>query len=219
MNREEPLEIEDSRLELENRIRNLLWTVSGDYKLDMKPDISLFLRSRAIALYDGIKQGAQARFYDKDLLGLYLVKKVFLQAGEGELTAVAQLCIEEAIGEKICEERPGIRSMQREAFEDILDQEFEEMPSQKDLLGRLKVAVLRRRLDGGEYGVERRMVPFMELVIRAGEAKDTMELIRVIDELYNTLVDPMFKRLHGNLERVLAVTLEELTEYSWEDFL
>ena len=219
MNREEPLEIEDSRLELENRIRNLLWTVSGDYKLDMKPDISLFLRSRAIALYDGIKQGALARFYDKDLLGLYLVKKVFLQAGEGELTAVAQLCIEEAIGEKICEERPGIRSMQREAFEDILDQEFEEMPSQKNLLGRLKAAVLRRRLDGGEYRVERRMVPFMELVIRAGEAKDTMELIRVIDELYNTLVDPMFERLHGNLERVLAVTLEELTEYSWEDFL
>ena len=219
MNREEPLEIEDSRLELENRIRNLLWTVSGDYKLDMKPDISLFLRSRAIALYDGIKQGALARFYDKDLLGLYLVKKVFLQAGEGELTAVAQLCIEEAIGEKICEERPGIRSMQREAFEDILDQEFEEMPSQKDLLGRLKVAVLRRRLDGGEYRVERRMVPFMELVIRAGKAKDTMELIREIDELYNALVDPMFERLHGNLERVLAVTLEELTEYSWEDFL
>ena len=219
MNREEPLEIEDSRLELENRIRNLLWTVSGDYKLDMKPDISLFLRSRAIALYDGIKQGALARFYDKDLLGLYLVKKVFLQAGEGELTAVAQLCIEEAIGEKICEERPGIRNMQREAFEDILDQEFEEMPSQKDLLGRLKVAVLRRRLDGGEYRVERRMVPFMELVIREGEAKDTMELLRVIDELYNTLVDPMFERLHGNLERVLAVTLEELTEYSWEDFL
>lgn len=219
MNREEPLEIEDSRLELENRIRNLLWTVSGDYKLDMKPDISLFLRSRAIALYDGIKQGALARFYDKDLLGLYLVKKVFLQAGEGELTAVAQLCIEEAIGEKICEERPGIRSMQREAFKDILDQEFEEMPSQKDLLGRLKVAVLRRRLDGGEYRVERRMVPFMELVIRAGKAKDTMELIRVIDELYNALVDPMFERLHGNLERVLAVTLEELTEYSWEDFL
>ena len=219
MNKEETLEIEDSRLELENRIRNLLWTVSGDYKLDMKPDVSLFLRSKAIALYDGIKQGALARFYDKDLLGLYLVKKVFLQAGEGELTAVAQLCIEEAIGEKICEERPGIRSMQREAFEDILDQEFEEMPSQKDLLGRLKVAVLRRRLDGGEYRVERRMVPFMELVIRAGKAKDTMELIRVIDELYNALVDPMFERLHGNLERVLAVTLEELTEYSWEDFL
>lgn len=219
MNKEETLEIEDSRLELENRIRNLLWTVSGDYKLDMKPDVSLFLRSKAIALYDGIKQGALARFYDKDLLGLYLVKKVFLQADEGELTAVAQLCIEEAIGEKICEERPGIRNMQREAFEDILDQEFEKMPSQADFLGRLKVAVLRRRLDGGVYRVEQKLQPFMDLVIRSGEAEDTMELIRYIDELYNSMIDPAFEQRRGSLERVMAVTLEELTEFSWEDFL
>lgn len=219
MNKEETLEIEDSRLELENRIRNLLWTVSGDYKLDMKPDVSLFLRSKAIALYDGIKQGALARFYDKDLLGLYLVKKVFLQADEGELTAVAQLCIEEAIGEKICEERPGIRNMQREAFEDILDQEFEKMPSQADFLGRLKVAVLRRRLDGGVYRVEQKLQPFMDLVIRSGEAEDTMELIRCIDELYNSMIDPAFEQWRGSLERVMAVTLEELTEFSWEDFL
>lgn len=219
MNKEETLEIEDSRLELENRIRNLLWTVSGDYKLDMKPDVSLFLRSKAIALYDGIKQGALARFYDKDLLGLYLVKKVFLQADEGELTAVAQLCIEEAIGEKICEERPGIRNMQREAFEDILDQEFEKMPSQADFLGRLKVAALRRRLDGGVYRVEQKLQPFMDLVIRSGEAEDTMELIRCIDELYNSMIDPAFEQRRGSLERVMAVTLEELTEFSWEDFL
>ena len=219
MNKEETLEIEDSRLELENRIRNLLWTVSGDYKLDMNPDVSLFLRSKAIALYDGIKQGALARFYDKDLLGLYLVKKVFLQADEGELTAVAQLCIEEAIGEKICEERPGIRNMQREAFEDILDQEFEKMPSQADFLGRLKVAVLRRRLDGGVYRVEQKLQPFMDLVIRSGEAEDTMELIRCIDELYNSMIDPAFEQRRGSLERVMAVTLEELTEFSWEDFL
>lgn len=219
MNKEETLEIEDSRLELENRIRNLLWTVSGDYKLDMKPDVSLFLRSKAIALYDGIKQGALARFYDKDLLGLYLVKKVFLQADEGELTAVAQLCIEEAIGEKICEERPGIRNMQREAFEDILDQEFEKMPSQADFLGRLKVAVLRRRLDGGVYRVEQKLQPFMDLVIRSDEAEDTMELIRCIDELYNSMIDPTFEQRRGSLERVMAVTLEELTEFSWEDFL
>ena len=102
MNNTEPVEIDEYRLELENRIRNLLWTVSGDYQLDMKPDVSLFLRSKAIALYDGIKQGALARYYDKDMLGLYLVKKIFLQAGENELTFVAQLCIEEAIGDKIC---------------------------------------------------------------------------------------------------------------------
>lgn len=219
MNKTEPVEIDDYRLELENRIRNLLWTVSGNYKLNMKPDVSLFLRSKAIALYDGIKQGALARYYDKDMLGLYLVKKVFLQAGENELTFVAQLCIEEAIGDKICAERPGIRDMQRQCIEDILDQEFEKMPNLRDIPGRLKLAALRRRLHGGDYRVDRKLQPYMDLIERAGQSQDTMELIRVIDELYNLLIDPMFETIHGSLEKVLAVTMEDLTEYAWEDFL
>ncbi|RGN03936.1 nitric oxide reductase activation protein [Blautia obeum] len=211
--------MDEYRLELENRIRNLLWTVSGDYQLDMKPDVSLFLRSKAIALYDGIKQGALARYYDKDMLGLYLVKKIFLQAGENELTFVAQLCIEEAIGDKICEERPGIRDMQRQCMEDILEQEFDILPDLRDIPGRLKVAVLRRRLNNGEWHVEKKLQPFMELIERAGNSTDTLELIRVIDELYNRLMDPNFESMHGTLEQVLAVTMEDLTEYSWEDFL
>ena len=215
MNNTEPVEIDEYRLELENRIRNLLWTVSGDYQLDMKPDVSLFLRSKAIALYDGIKQGALARYYDKDMLGLYLVKKIFLQAGENELTFVAQLCIEEAIGE----ERPGIRDMQRQCMEDILEQEFDILPDLRDIPGRLKVAVLRRRLNNGEWHVEKKLQPFMELIERAGNSTDTLELIRVIDELYNRLMDPNFESMHGTLEQVLAVTMEDLTEYSWEDFL
>ena len=219
MNNTEPVEIDEYRLELENRIRNLLWTVSGDYQLDMKPDVSLFLRSKAIALYDGIKQGALARYYDKDMLGLYLVKKIFLQAGENELTFVAQLCIEEAIGDKICEERPGIRDMQRQCMEDILEQEFDILPNLRDIPGRLKVAVLRRRLNNGEWHVEKKLQPFMELIERAGNSTDTLELIRVIDELYNRLMDPDFESMHGTLEQVLAVTMEDLTEYSWEDFL
>ena len=219
MNNTEPVEIDEYRLELENRIRNLLWTVSGDYQLDMKPDVSLFLRSKAIALYDGIKQGALARYYDKDMLGLYLVKKIFLQAGENELTFVAQLCIEEAIGDKICEERPGIRDMQRQCMEDILEQEFDILPDLRDIPGRLKVAVLRRRLNNGEWHVEKKLQPFMELIERAGNSTDTLELIRVIDELYNRLMDPNFESMHGTLEQVLAVTMEDLTEYPWEDFL
>lgn len=219
MDKEELLEVDDRRFELENRIRNLLWTVSGDYGLSVKPDVYLFLRSRDIALYDGIKQGAFARYYDRDCMGMYLVKKVFLQAKENELTLIAQLCIEEAVGEKICRERPGVRSMQRQAFEDILDQEFEEMPAPGDLLARLKIAVLRRRLEGDSFRIERRLQPYMDLVSRAGQAQDTMELIQIVDELYNELADPLFEKLHGNLERVLSVTLKELTEYSWEDFL
>ena len=178
MKDEKIVEIDDYRLELENRIRNLLWTISGDYTLNMKVDVSLYLRSKAIALYDGIKQGALAKYYDRNLLGLYLVKKVFCQAGEGELTAVAQLCVEEAIGNKICQERPGVREMQKEAFEDILDQEFEQMPAYGDILGRLKIAILRDRLQNGNHYVEERLWKIRDMVYKARTAADTIELDR-----------------------------------------
>ena len=48
--------MEEYELELENRIKNLMWTVSGDYSLDFKPDLAAFARSRYGALYDGMKQ-------------------------------------------------------------------------------------------------------------------------------------------------------------------
>ena len=219
MNKELPMELDDSRFELENRVKNLLWTVSGDYGLDMKPDVSLFLRSEAIALYDGIKQGAFARLYDRDMMGMYLVKKVFLQADETCLTQLAQLCIEEAVGEKVCRERPGIRSIQRKACEDILEQEFEQMCAPGNVLGRLRAAVLRRRLDGSSFRAEKKLQELTDAVAGAAGAESTMELIRIVDKLYNRLVDPSFEAVHGSLEKVLAVSVKELTEYPWEDYL
>ena len=219
MNKELPTELDDSRFELENRLKNLLWTVSGDYGLEMKPDVALFLRSEAIALYDGIKQGAFARFYDRDMMGMYLVKKVFLQADEQCLTQLAQLCIEEAVGEKVCRERPGIRSIQRKACEDILEQEFEQMCAPGNVLGRLRAAVLRRRLDGSAFRAEKKLQELTDAVAGAADAENTMDLIRLVDKLYNLLVDPAFEAVHGNLEKVLAVSIKELTEYPWEDYL
>ena len=278
----EELNLQDYQLELENRIRNLLWTISGDYTQQMKPDVSLFLRSKDIALYDGIKQGALAKFFDKDFLGMYLVKKIFMGADEAALTFVSQLCIEEAIGERICEQRPGIWEMQRKACEDILDQEYETMPSATDKLGYLRVNLLRRRIDRGENtslkkknlqddsrseeksadSVENTDVSngiitgnadvsngriagnadasnktitnitenkqknrkykgiyhYIDLISSAAETTDTMSLIHIIDTVYNEVADPDFSK-KATLEQVLAVTMEDLTEFDWHDYL
>ena len=117
---------------------------------------------------------------------------------------MAQLCIEEAIGDRICAERPGIRDMQKKCFEDILEQEFEQLPDMRDIPGRFKVAVLRRRLNNGEDHVEKILQPFMELISDAGKSRDTMELIRAIDQVvqYTDRSDNL-KRMHGTLEDVL----------------
>ena len=235
-NDKEELRIQDYQLELENRIRNLLWTISGDYTQQMKPDVSLFLRSKDIALYDGIKQGALAKFFDKDFLGMYLVKKIFMGADETALTFVSQLCIEEAIGDRICQERPGIWEMQRRACEDILDQEYERMPSAADKLGYLRVNMLRRRIDRGKQGAavskkvaedsasvstsdrSKGIYHYINMIAGAADVKDTMSLIRMIETVYNEVADPDFSQ-KTTLEQVLAVTVEDLTEFDWRDYL
>ena len=48
---------EEYQFEIENRIRNLCWTVSGDYSLNLKLDTVSFSKSPYISLYDAVKQG------------------------------------------------------------------------------------------------------------------------------------------------------------------
>lgn len=208
--------MEERQMEIANRMRNLIWTVCGDYTMEAKPDVEGFLRCKYIALYDGIKQGAFAKYFDKEALSLYLVKKVYLQAQEGPLMEIARLCMEEAVGSRIAGERKGVDSIRKKAYEYVLDHDLEHLLHHD--LGRLKIAIMRDALMGGSTQ-EKKLQERMDSLHELRDAKDTMEVIRKIDECYNSWVDPEFEKKVGNLEQVLSVTMEELTEYDWRDFL
>lgn len=207
---------EEFELELENRIKNLIWTVSEDYTLDVKPDIESYHRSHAVGLYDGIKQGAFARYFNREELSLYLMKKIYLHGEEGPLMSLAQLCIEWSVAERITKEREGIKEIRKEALEDILEMDFSRLAASEP--GRLKLMLFKECLNGSEPATNR-MRAFMEQVQALSDAKETIELIHTIDKLYNAMVDPNFEKRYGNLETVLAVSLEELAEFSWKDYL
>ena len=207
---------EEFELELENRIKNLIWTVSGDYTLDVKPDIESYHRSHGVGLYDGIKQGAFARYFNREELSLYLMKKIYLHGEEGPLMSLAQLCIEWSVAERITKEREGIKEIRKKALEDILEMDFSRLAASEP--GRLKLMLFKECLNGSEPATNR-MRAFMEQVQALSGAKETIELIRTIDKLYNAMVDPNFEKRYGNLETVLAVSLEELAEFSWKDYL
>lgn len=207
---------EEFELELENRIKNLIWTVSGDYTLDVKPDIESYHRSHAVGLYDGIKQGAFARYFNREELSLYLMKKIYLHGEEGPLMSLAQLCIEWSVAERITKEREGIKEIRKKALEDTLEMDFSRLAASEP--GRLKLMLFKECLNGSEPATNR-MRAFMEQVQALSGAKETIELIRTIDKLYNAIVDPNFEKRYGNLETVLAVSLEELAEFSWKDYL
>ena len=68
---EEVFEI--NQFEIENRLRNLCWTVSGDYSLNLKLDTISYSKSIYVSLYDAIKQGAFSKYFDRDAFGLYRI--------------------------------------------------------------------------------------------------------------------------------------------------
>lgn len=208
--------MDEFKMELENRIKNLMWTVSGDYALDFKPDLQAFARSKYIALYDGIKQGAFARYFDREEFSLYLVKKIYLHGMKAPLLTIAQLCIEFAVSGKIIEEREGVAEIRRKAYEDVLELDFHRL--QENEAGRLKISLFREVLEGKQTATAK-MRGYMDCVEDLERAETTMDLIRTADFLYNAIADPYFERRYGNLDQVLAVTLEELTEFSWKDYL
>ena len=78
-------QLEEHRLEVSNRIRNLFWTVSGDYDIEFKPDTEKYVYLKQTVLYEAVKQGAFARYFDQKKLGMYLMKKLHFSAGEDML--------------------------------------------------------------------------------------------------------------------------------------
>ena len=213
---EEVAGMEADRFEIENRIRNLMWTISGDYDLDTKLDVASFHKSKYISIYDAIKQGAFSRFFDKDAFTLYLVKKVYLGADEMQLVQLGQLCVEMGCHGKIAQERPGVPDIRRKAFDAILDHDFDRL--MHTYAGKIKAAVLREALTGSEPADGRILEPF-RMLKKLETAESTDELIATADALYNKVIDPTFEKRVGGLERVLAVTMSELSGHDWKDFL
>lgn len=208
--------MEENRLEIENRIRNLVWTVSGDYTLHVRPDVERFQKEKYCALYDCIRQGAFAAWFDQEEYQMYLVKKIYCHAMEAPLKMIASLVTEAAVSRRILKERKGVRSIRHLAYEELLDHEFELLTG--SVPGQLQLAWIRRQTEE-EYRAAGKLNRWLEALAAAENAENVQALIVLTDQLYNQMVEPEFEKKKGSLSQVLAVTTEELREFSWQDFL
>lgn len=207
----------DNTYEIENRIRNLMWTVSGDYELDTKLDIDSFQKSRFISLHDAVKQGGFARYFDKTEMALYVVKKTFLGAEEANLMKLAQLAVDMAVHKRVQKERAGAEDLRRRAFSDILEySDYRALT--ESMAGMVQLTMIRKTLET-DYRTTKKLEAAFEKLRSLEQAETTLDIIGVVDELYNELFDQTFAAKKGSLQDVLEVTLEELAEYGWRDFL
>lgn len=209
-------QLEDHRLEIENRIKNLFWTVSGDYHLDIKADIYTFAKSENLALYDAMKQGAFAKFFDLKELSLYLAKKTYLNAKKAPLMELTQLCIDCAVYARMNQERHGTNSIREKAFYDYLA--LTKNRTQESIFSKARTIIMKRYLKE-PFDASKELLDIVNQIEALEYAKNTAEIIAVIDKLYNTYFDIQFEEKHGSLKRVLEVKPLELFGFLDQDFL
>lgn len=203
----------------ENRLKNMMWTVSGEYEQggsaaeeEQEPEAGAV----DIALYDAVKQGALTRYFNRDELSFYLIKKIYLGAEEGKLLRLARLAADSATARRLMAERAGIASIRKAAFAETLEAQFGTLV--KDEIGRLTIQWMKQELSGPS-AVTKREEQALSLLARLQDSSDTRMLLKTIDQLYNLLGDPRFEQKYGDLDQVLAVTLDDLKEMDWRDFL
>ena len=205
---------DDRQIELETRIRNLAWTVSGDYTLKIDPDVASFRKSPSIALYDAVKQGSFAKYFDRDGFYLYLLKKIYLGADSALLHQVCSLTIDWAASGPILSERAGVANLQKKAYQECFDQYFSKLAATP--LGNLQYAYMETAMKGASH-VSPKIQAQYDLLLSS--PLNTMDVMGCTDMIYNTLCDRDFLKRGIRLEDVLAVTMEDLREFDWKDYL
>lgn len=172
-------EIETARIQ--NRLKNLLWTISGDYSLATEVDTAIFRKSKYIALYDAICKGGFARYFRPQTMEHYLEKAIRCGAEPSVLLPLSRLCIESAVWKKAAAKRGGIAEIRTLAFEETLQKEADRLTHTD--WGALEACYLRYCLYGKPAGAPKQI--WIEKISSLQDAADTIEIIRCLDEIYN----------------------------------
>lgn len=213
-------QLEEHRLEVSNRIRNLFWTVSGDYDTEFEPDTEKYVYSKQTVLYEAVKQGAFARYFDQKKLGIYLMKKLHFSAGEDMLLPLAGLCMDAAVNRFIIRERLGTKEIREQAFRELEKAEEEQVSDKAgtDLIHRIRLLYIRHVLENtDDKGMDPQAEIALYKILSLKDAENTEDVINVIDEIYNHVLDPSFEKRNGNLEKILNLPDMALANDAWQE--
>lgn len=213
-------QLEEHHLEISNRMKNLFWTVSGDYTLDFEPDTEEYARSKQTALYEAIKQGAFARYFDQQKLGMYLMKKLHFSAEEEMLLSLAGLCVDAAVYPFVIRERLGAKEIREHAFGEL------EKSGEGDTTDKAEAALFHRikflyighvlgKTDKKNADSQAEIA--VQKILSLKDGKSTEDVINVIEDIYNHVLDPAFESRHGNMEKIMKLPAMELANDAWQE--
>lgn len=166
--------------DVRKRLENLMWTISGNYELEEEVDTASFELSEAISLYDAIRQGGFARYFDSGALEAYKKKKILNGAEPTVLFPLLQMCKDSAVWKKAAAERAGVPEIRRRAFEAVLREDCMRLTHTD--WGAFEADYLKYCLTGERADKKRQQ--FIDRICSLQDAQDTESVIRCLDQVY-----------------------------------
>lgn len=182
---------------MENRLQNLLWTVSEDYNCDVKINPADLQKSAEIAFYNMVLQGAFQKYFDADFFETYIKKKIQYGAEPSVLTLISKLCIDSAVSLKICAERKGIENIRRKAFRETLKKDaFRFSHTDWDYL---EYCYLEFQLY--QKTINPKLHPLLLKIAALSHASSVKDVCKCIDEVYHTSYEKGFAEYFKGISR------------------
>ena len=198
------------RLDIQNRIRNLMWTVSQDYELDIEVDPEAWQKSKYIAFYDAVRHGGFARYFSVEEYESYITKKVYAGWEPSVLLALGRLCIDCAVYKKLEKERRGVASIRRKAMRDTLEKDSMRLTHTD--WGNIEACYLRYMLDKTE--ADERNQRLIELICTLEDAEDTSQIVNCLGAVYEGAYAKGFTKKFKGLSEELRDSEENSKEYT-----
>ncbi|WP_414151132.1 nitric oxide reductase activation-like protein [Acetobacterium carbinolicum] len=166
--------------EFDNRVSNLMWTVSGDYDENMDVGEKSFI-SKNVALYHAVTAGGRRKFINWPSVKKYVISRHRAGFNKDILLSLIAMGSDVVVEEKIIAERPGVYDIRKDAYDDILRNYYKLHTD--DLMEKVRHAMILKKIG---------KAPMMDTETRniasdlenLQDREDTIELLKGIEEIY-----------------------------------
>ena len=200
---------ENGAFDIQSRVENLLWAVSGDYGMDMAADVKAWEKSPYIPLYEAVVQGIFRKYFDREKYQAFFARKVYQGMIPSVLEALGRLCIDSAVWKKAVRERPGVENLRKTAFQDILEKDSLRLTHTD--LGYLEKCYLRKAFCGEKF--QGRTEKILDKIAAIEDTDSVEDICRCLEEIYWEAYENRLAENFKGLDREVKSSDRDMKEY------
>ena len=201
---------ENGAFDIQSRVENLLWAVSGDYGMDMAADVKAWEKSPYIPLYEAVVQGIFRKYFDREKYQAFFARKVYQGMIPSVLEALGRLCIDSAVWKKAVRERPGVENLRKTAFQDILEKDSLRLTHTD--WGYLENCYLRKDLYGEKF--QGRTEKILDRIAAIEDTDSVEDICRCLEEIYWEAYENRLAENFKGLDREVKSSDWDMKEYT-----